>query len=68
MQQWRNLQILDIHGMGFFNVDKTFKEKHKILATAVVEAIQEKNEWVGASSQDIPARYMDYHFLQTGNH
>ncbi len=51
---------------GFFNVDKTFKEKHKILATAVVEAIQEKNEWVGASSQDIPARYMDYHFLQTG--
>ena len=51
---------------GILNFDKTFKDSHKIMSTAVVEAIQEKEEWVGASSQNIPARYMDYHFLKSG--
>jgi len=51
---------------GIINIDKTFKENHKIMGTAVIEAIQGKDEWVGASSQNIPAQYMDYHFLQTG--
>lgn len=51
---------------GIINIDKTFKENHKVMGTAVIEAIQEKDEWVGASSQNIPAQYMDYHFLQTG--
>lgn len=51
---------------GIVNIDKTFKEDHKVMGTAVVEAIQEKEEWVGAASQSIPAQYMDYHFLQSG--
>lgn len=51
---------------GILNFDKIFRDTHKIMSTAVVEAIQEKDEWVGASSQNIPAQYMDYHFLQSG--
>jgi len=30
---------------GIINIDKTFKENHKIMGTAVIEAIQEKKEW-----------------------
>lgn len=51
---------------GILNVDKKFRDSHKIMGTAVIEAIQDKSNWVGASSQNIPARYMDYHFLQSG--
>ena len=36
------------------------------MATAVLEAQQSKGESVEASSQDIPAKYMDYHFLSSG--
>ncbi len=48
------------------NVNKTISDDHKILLTTVIEAIQDKREGIGASAQDIPAQYMDYHFLQTG--
>lgn len=51
---------------GILNIEQTFKDNHKVLATAVIETIEEYRELVGASSQDIPARYMGYHFLQTG--
>jgi len=50
---------------GIINVNKTFQD-HKIMATAVMEAIESKSERLKASSQDIPASYMDYHFLQAG--
>lgn len=45
--------------------DKTFG-KHHVNATAVMEAIQEKSESVTAKAEDIPAAYMDYHFLKSG--
>jgi TonB-linked SusC/RagA family outer membrane protein len=51
---------------SILNINKTFKEAHSINLTGVVEAIRSENEGVGASAQDIPARYMGYHFLQTG--
>lgn len=45
--------------------DKTFGSHHLAL-TGVVEAIQDKMNYVSAESQDIAAAYMDYHFLQSG--
>jgi len=48
------------------NFEKEFKESHNIMATAVIEAIEDRREWVGASSQNIPAQYMEYYFLQSG--
>lgn len=50
---------------GIINFDKSFGN-HEIMATAVMEAIEERMEGVFASSQDIPAQYMDYHFLESG--
>lgn len=50
----------------FLNLNKKFDESHNVMATAVVEAIQGKTEWVGAASQNIPAQYMEYFFLQSG--
>lgn len=50
---------------GIINVDKNFGS-HKVMATAVMEAIESKSERVKASAQDIPAQYMDYHYLQSG--
>lgn len=46
---------------GILNFDKSFGSHH-LMATAVLEAQQSKGESVEASSQDIPAKYMDYHF------
>ena len=40
---------------GILNIQKEFDQKHNIMGTAVVEAIQNKREWIGASSQNIPA-------------
>lgn len=51
---------------GILNVDHTFNNKHQFMGTAVVEAIRNNFESVGASSQDIPAQYMGFHYLQTG--
>ncbi|WP_418569152.1 TonB-dependent receptor [Parabacteroides johnsonii] len=50
---------------GILNFDKSFGSHH-LMATAVLEAQQSKGESVEASSQDIPAKYMDYHFLSSG--
>ena len=50
---------------GILNFDKAFGDHH-FMATAVMEAIESKGESVTASSQDIPAMYMDYHFLSSG--
>lgn len=50
---------------GILTFNKTIG-KHHVNATAVMEAIQEKSESVTAKSEDIPASYMDYHFLQSG--
>jgi TonB-linked SusC/RagA family outer membrane protein len=51
---------------GILNVDHTFNNKHQFMGTAVVEAIRSNFESLGASSQDIPAQYMGFHYLQTG--
>jgi len=56
---------MDYTWNAILNFDKTFGVHH-INATAVVEAIQEKSESVSADSEDIPAAYMDYHYLQAG--
>lgn len=45
--------------------DKDFASHH-ISATAVFEAIKNTDEGVFATSQNIPAAYMDYHFLNAG--
>lgn len=45
--------------------DKTFGVHH-INATAITEAIEDKSESVAAKSENIPAAYMDYHFLSSG--
>ena len=50
---------------GILNFDKSFGSHH-LMATAVLEAQQSKGESVESSSQDIPAKYMDYHFLSSG--
>lgn len=50
---------------GILNFDKSFGSHH-LMATAVLEAQESKGESVTASSQDIPAKYMDYHFLSSG--
>ncbi|HZH72234.1 MAG TPA: SusC/RagA family TonB-linked outer membrane protein [Mariniphaga sp.] len=57
---------VDFTWNGILNIDKTFNESHKFLGTAVVEAIKDSYEEIGASAQDIPASYMGYHFLKTG--
>lgn len=51
---------------AILNVEKTYDEKHKFMGTAVIETIENTIELVGAQSQDIPASYMGYHFLETG--
>ncbi len=51
---------------AILNFDRTINNKHQLMGTAVVEAIRNNSETIGASSQDIPAQYMGYHFLQTG--
>lgn len=51
---------------GVINADKTISNYHKLLGTFVIESIENSFENVGASSQDIPARYMGYHYLKTG--
>ncbi|GAA4436010.1 TonB-dependent receptor [Ravibacter arvi] len=51
---------------GILNIDKNFKNVHQVNLTGVVEAIKSDSTMVGASSQNIPAKYMGYHFLQTG--
>ncbi|MDD2299546.1 MAG: TonB-dependent receptor [Fermentimonas sp.] len=57
---------LDYSWNGIINIQKEFNESHNIMATGVIEAIQDKNEWLGGSAQNIPAQYMDYHFLESG--
>lgn len=50
---------------AILTADKKFGDHH-VTATGVIEAIQDKMEYVTAESQDIAAAYMDYHFLQSG--
>lgn len=51
---------------GLITADKDFGDHH-ISATGVVEAIKDTDESLYAYSQNIPAAYMDYHFLQSGD-
>src|SRR5690606_40055929 len=51
---------------SILNIDKTFNDAHSFNLTGVIEAINNVSDAVGASAQDIPAKYMGYHFLQTG--
>ncbi|MCL3779177.1 SusC/RagA family TonB-linked outer membrane protein [Prolixibacteraceae bacterium JC049] len=46
--------------------DKTFNEDHHLNVTAVVEAQEDTWERTFAQGEDIPAQYMEYHFLETG--
>lgn len=51
---------------SILNIDRTLNDAHTFNLTGVIEAINNVSDAVGASAQDIPAKYMGYHFLQTG--